>query len=379
MRALIQFLLTVAAVAVVPFAGSQVGITSSARAQSAWAAEPTYRFAGRYEGEWTADVWLEEHEPRTSLGALFEQRAGQMAGAVTLDVGCDGTVAGQAHAQTRAPAAFAATVDGEEGPRVLSATLDLVVDGALEGGLASRAVAGPTGAEAALGGTLRDVPGDLESAAEALGAQRWFAGSGSSRWALAEGQPGRLAGSADGSVDLLIPDGSREGRMGLRVTGRWVAARTAIALCPWRAAVIVRGAFGNEQLHDEQVEVIFRPTGDGRLEGEGRGQATIRGGRPGGCEYSGGGPFAVHVVGEARDGVFRLRLEDYEQSQLLLTTTCASGRFVGPQVALSTLFGVVELPEALGGRAHVDLPPTVADARGALDVTIDPVAGGAVP
>jgi hypothetical protein len=379
MGALTRCLLVVTVFYGAPSGALPVSTASPLSSQAAWAAEPTYRFAGRYEGEWTADVWLDELEPSVPAETVFEQRAGQAAGSVVVDVACDGVVTGQAHGQTRTSAAFASVTAGDQVPRVLSATLDVVLDGALQGGLASRAAGGPAAGEASLEGSLRDVPGDLESVAAPVGVQRWYTGAGVSRWALAEGQPGRIAGSLEMTLQLAAPEGMSAQRVGVGVAGRWVAARTALALCPWRAAVVVRGAFANEQLHDEQVEVVFWPTADGRLEGDGRGQALIRGGPPGGCEYSGGGPFAVHVVGEARDGRFRLRLEDYEQAQLLVTTTCPSGRFVGPQAALSALFGFVELPEVVGARAHVDLPATVADVRGTLDVTIEPVAGGGVP
>jgi hypothetical protein len=352
---------------------------SRVTAQSAWSADPAYLFAGRYEGEWTAQVGPTASVPGAGGGAMFEQRAGELRGTLALDVGCDGTVAGDVRGQTSSPAAFAALVDGAEGPRVLSASLDVVAEGALSGALNARGATGAANrAEASLDGVLRDLPSELETSAVPVGVQRFYSGAGAMRLALLEGAPGRLAGSAQASLDLISPSGSGEPALALSLDGRWVTTRVAVALCPWQATVVASGAFGNEELHDERLELTFRATPDGRVEGEGRGQALIRGGPPGGCEYSGGGPFAVQVVGEARDGRFRLRLEDDEQPQLLVVTTCADGRFVGPQAALSTAFGWIELPAAVGAQAHLGLP-TVPDAQGVLDVTIRPAVGDAAP
>lgn len=353
--------------------------SSSTAAQSPWSAEPTYRYAGRYEGEWTAQIWLGSSEATTGERAVFEQRAGELRGTLALDVGCDGAIAGEIQGQTRSPAAVAAIASGAEGPRVLSATLDVVAEGSFSGALTGRGAGGAVSrAEAALDGALRDLPSELETTAVPAGVQRWYTGAGTMRLALLEGEPGRLAGSAEASLELVGPLGVEEPALTLSGEGRWVAARVAVALCPWQATVLVSGAFGNEQLHDERLEIAFRATPDGRIEGEGRGQAIIHGGPPGGCEYSGGGPFAVQVVGEARDGRFRLRLEDYEQPQLLLVTTCADGRFVGPQAPLSTAFGWIELPATVGAQARLALP-TVPDAQGVLDVTVRPAVGGTPP
>src|SRR5437879_1194534 len=90
-------------------------------AQSPWAAEPTYRFAGRYAGVWTAEVALDPVDAGAAWPAILEQRVGEVRGTVAIDVGCDGVLSGQAQGQTRPPLAFASIADGAEGPRVLSA------------------------------------------------------------------------------------------------------------------------------------------------------------------------------------------------------------------------------------------------------------------
>jgi hypothetical protein len=349
-------------------------------AQPGWAAEPTYRFAGHYEGDWTADLTLDPSAPPGGWQTVLEQRGGELRGTVALDVACDGAVSGQAQGQSQTPTAFAAIADGPGGPRVLSATLDLGAEGGFTGSLAGHAADGAASrVQAALAGALRDLPSDLETAAAPLAVERYYTGAGTIGWDLQEGTPARLAGSLAANFALAAPDGAGEAPPALRAAGRWVAARTAVALCPWQATVAVSGAVANEQLHDERLQLTFAATPDGRIEGTGRGQATIRGGPPGGCTYSGGGPIAALVGGEARDGRFRLRLEDFDQPQLLVTTTCATGRFVGPQAPLSTRFGTIELPELVGAQAHLTLPPTVPDAWGTLDVTIAPVVGGTPP
>ena len=70
------------------------------------------------------------------------------------------------------------------------------------------------------------------------------------------------------------------------------------------------------------------------------------------------------ISGEALDGRFRLRLEDFEQPQLLVATTCANGRFVAPQAPLTPRFGPIELPEQVGAQTQLTLPPTAPDIRG---------------
>ena len=380
MRSLTRWLVGPAWLTLVLLAPPRGAPTPAALAQSAWAPEPTYRYAGHYEGEWTAEASPDSTETASGRSSVFEQRAGELRGTVGLDVGCDGAVSGQARGQTRLPIALAAIADGAEGPRVLAATLDLVVEGAFTGAVGSRGAEGPTSAvEAALRGSLRDLPSELETVAVATSLERWYTGAGRLSWGLLEGAPGRLAGSAGASVQLLIPDSADRPPLPLHATGRWIAARVAAALCPWQASVSVSGAVGNEQLQEERLDLTFQITPDGRVEGEGRGQAAIRGGPPGGCVYSGGGPFAVVVGGEVRDGRLYLRLEDFEQPQLLLTTTCADGRFVGPQAPLSTRFGPIEVPAVAGAQAHLTLPPTVPDARGTLDVVVTPALGAAPP
>src|SRR3954469_7207270 len=70
-----------------------------AAAQATLAAEPTYRYAGRYEGEWQGEAALDA----AAGGMVLEQRAGALRGTLMLDVGCDGAVSGQAQGQTVAP------------------------------------------------------------------------------------------------------------------------------------------------------------------------------------------------------------------------------------------------------------------------------------
>ncbi|HLH27067.1 MAG TPA: hypothetical protein VK066_31495 [Chloroflexota bacterium] len=350
-----------------------------APAQTAWAAEPTYRYAGHYEGDWSAALEVESSET-TDAGAVFEQQAGELRGTVALDVACDGSVSGQAAGQSATAPAFAALATGDQGPRVLSARLDVVIESPFAGTLASRAAEGTASkVDLAVDGALRDLPVEVESVAAPVPFQRWYSGAGAVRLALQEGAPGRLAGDLDGRLDLGAGSGQYDPSLRPRLRGRWVAGRAAVALCPWRGDVVVSGAFGDEQLQSERLELTFQPTGDGQLEGEGRGEAAISGGTPGGCEYAGGGSFAVLVSGEAQQGRFRLRLDDGGQPQLLLTTSCPGGRYVSAQTLLTPLFGALELPESPGASAHLDLPPTQPDIGGSLDISIAPVDGAAPP
>ena len=98
-------------------------------------------------------------------------------------------------------------------------------------------------------------------------------------------------------------------------------------------------------------------------------RATVSGGIAGGCEYSGGGVFAVRVVGDYQPGRFRVQFSDDDQPQLLVTTTCPSGRYVAPQGLLATGFSAVEVEERAGaaGRAAAD-----GATRGALEMSIAP-------
>ena len=91
------------------------------------------------------------------------------------------------------------------------------------------------------------------------------------------------------------------------------------------------------------------------------------GGIAGGCEYSGGGVFAVRVVGDYQPGRFRVQFADDDQPQLLVTTTCPSGRYVAPQAVLATGLGAVEVEERPGatGRGTAD-----GAARGVLEISI---------
>jgi hypothetical protein len=142
-------LTTLLAVAIAPSGDSAHPTTG----QAAWAAEPIYRFAGRYAGEWVA-----EPLGLTPAGDLqaFQSQAGQLRGPLTLDLDCDGRIRGEARAQTSDGPRLAAIFVDSDGTTVgMQAALDLVAQATLSGSLAARQVAAETTrVDAALEGTL---------------------------------------------------------------------------------------------------------------------------------------------------------------------------------------------------------------------------------
>jgi hypothetical protein len=231
----------------------------------------------------------------------------------------------------------------------------------------------------ALAGVLSSPPNEADEPSPPVPVQRWYASDSRGEWALLGAAPGHLNGTWQGLASLRVAPGPYEPSWQVEGRGGWRAQRVAVALCPWRGTARAAGAFTNEQRHAETVEFELWPTGDSGVVGEGAGRAEVSGGVPGGCEYSGGGAFAVRVVGELRDGRFRLRLEDDEHPQLLVTTTCATHRHVAPHAALTTVFDWFELPEAAGAQARLDAPRAAVPVQGVLEVTIQPASGAAPP
>ncbi|HWP28410.1 MAG TPA: hypothetical protein VFB73_02555 [Chloroflexota bacterium] len=355
----------------------------STTGQAAWAAEPTYRFAGRYAGEWVAEPLslTPAGDPAEAVQA-FQSQAGQLRGMLTLDLDCDGRLRGEARAQTSDDPRFAAIFSGSDSTMGMQAALDLVAQATLSGSLAAREAASEAAlVEATLEGTLVSLEPVAEEAPppEPAFFQRWYAASPASHWEIRAGAPGQLRGTWTGAADLAIPAGAQQPGLVLRTRGEWTATRTAVALCPWRGTATATGTFAGVQQYHETVEFRFWPTGDGHLTGSGTGVATVTGGPAGGCQYTGGGPFAVRVVGEQAGGRFRFRLEDGEQSQLVVTTTCPHGRFSAPQPALSTAFGPIEVPEVAGAQARLEAPQRPGPLQGTLEVTVEPAAGAAPP
>jgi hypothetical protein len=349
-------------------------------AQSGWSSEPTFRWAGRYEAEWTAEA-VELAAPRPPSGSrIVQRRPGVLRGAMTLDIGCDGAISGEARAQTQSPPWYQAWVDGPEGARSLEAILDLVGQASLAGTLGGRVAASQTSAlDVALTGSLTASPTEEEPAPPPAPLQAWYASNPSGRWTILAGEPGYLSGAWDGAVALSLPADAYQPGLQIEAQGAWRARRVAVALCPWRGIARATGTLGNEQRHDEIAEFTFRPTGDGRLVGEGTAQAQVTGGTAGGCTYSGGGPFAVRVSGEQRDGRFRLRLDDDEHPQLLVTTVCGGNTHVGPQPALVTAFDWLEVSERAGTGAALDATRAASPLRGTLEVTLEPASGASPP
>jgi hypothetical protein len=353
----------------------------AAQSQGAWSSEPTFHFAGRYEGEWrTEPLELTFAGGNAAAGVVTERRGGALQGTLSLDVGCDGSLSGHARGQTAAAPTFRAIIPGPDGARVLAASLDLVADGELAGSLSARRAASRRGmVEAALVGELGGLGDEGEEPAPPQPVQRWYVGETASDWELASAVPGAIAGTWRGAANLAIAGGPYDPAAGIESQGTWQARRVAVALCPWRGTARASGAFINEQRHEETVQLELWPTGDGRVVGEGIGRAEVFGGTPGGCEYSGGGPFSVRVVGEHRDGRFRLRLEDDEHPQLVVTTTCGSMRHAAPHAALATHFEWLELLEAPGAAARLESPRGGGPLRGTLEVVIQPASGAAPP
>lgn len=357
------------------------GTWGGAAAQGTWSSEPTFHFAGRYEGEWSADP-LELTFPGGSQPptVVAERRPGALRGTLTLDVGCDGGLSGHARGQTTAGPSFRAILAGPDGVRMLGAAVDLVVDGELAGSLGGRRVGSQLGAvEAALVGELTALGSESEEPVPPQPVQRWYAGAAVGEWELASAEPGALSGTWRGAANLDIAGAPYEPPARVESQGGWHARRVAVALCPWRGTGRARGAFANQQRHEETIQLELWPTGDGRIIGEGSGLAQVSGGAAGGCEYSGGGGFTVRVVGDHRDGRFRLRLEDDEHPQLLVTTTCAGSQHVAPHAALATHFDWLELAVAPGATARIEAPRGPVAVQGSLEVVIQPASGAAPP
>jgi hypothetical protein len=353
-------------------------VALSGHAEEGLAPEPTYRYAGRYEGEWQAPVDVMVLESAAPFGQGVHPRVGALGGHLTLAVGCDGTLTGEVRGETRRPLHLSAVVERDGAPRFLDGTLALGVHAVLHGTLTERRGLVDSGlVEAALAGATRDLPHDLETAETPQPLQAWFADDASGTWTIAQGAPGELAGEWTGARSLALVLGPEGPTLGVQPGGRWRATRTAVALCPWRGMARAVGSLGEAQRQEELLEFRFWPTGDGAVVGEGMGEARLSGGPPGRCGYSGGGPFAVRVTGQERAGRFRLRFEDDDHPQVWLVTTCPTSRHVTVQPALTARFGPVELPAVAGATAEAT--PLAPPAHGTLEVTIAPESGAAPP
>ncbi len=347
------------------------------RAQSGWASEPTYRYAGAYHGEWVSTSSEVALASEAGSGiVLFTSRPASVRGIVDLEVACDGTVRLEARGHTDSTPTYAALVSTALGLRLVDGRLDLAARATLAGRLSARRAEDGSGyVEAALEEAVSAPATAAGTGGVSLG-RRWHAADSRPRWQLLAGEPGRLQGTWDSAADLAIPGAAGEPALRLGARGSWSATRHSTESCPWRGQATARGAVVEGQMHEESVEFVFRLTADGRLEGEGSGRARVYGGVPGGCEFSGGGMFSVRVGGEYRAGRFRVQLTDDEQPQLLVTTTCPSGQYVAPQTALATAFGTVELAEAPGARGQSTAGGT---ASGVLEVGIEPLGELAPP
>jgi len=305
---------------------------------------------------------------------------GRLRGRIALEIACDGTITGQARGQTEAQPRFTATYFGSGGQRVTRASLDVVAELALAGRLAAGSgVAQPARVDGMLDGATMEPPRDDDTFPVVTLFQRAYATQAPSRWDLLAGDPDHLQGTWDGTADLAVPALPDQPALQVRSAGRWLVSRVAVELCAWQGVATVHGAFGNEQRHDETLELVFWPSGDGRVHGEAHGVATVSGGSPGGCEYSGGGAFVARVGGEQVAGRFRLWLEDDDQPQLLVTVTCPSGRYIAPHAALSTAFASIEIAEASGAEARLDNPRPGTATRGTLTLNVRPAAGASPP
>src|SRR5439155_23387671 len=188
--------------------------------------------------------------------------------------------------QTETQPRFTATYFGPGGQRVTRASLDVVAEVPLGGRLgAGSAVGQRAQVDGMLDGAAMEPPRDDDTFPAVTLFQRAYTAQASSRWDLLGGDPDHLQGTWEGAADLAIPPLSDQPALQLRSAGRWLVSRVAVELCAWQGVATVRGAFGNEQRHEETVEVVFWPTGDGRVHGEANGLATVSGGSPGGCKY----------------------------------------------------------------------------------------------
>jgi hypothetical protein len=300
---------------------------------------------------------------------LFTGRPGHLRGPVDLEVGCDGGMRLSAESQTDVAPTFTALASTPEGLRLVDARLDQVARLTLAARLTARTeVAGDSRVEVVVEQVVT-TPQSGVSPAQTLVGRRWHEGAGSPRWQFSAGEPGRLRGTWEGGTDLAIAGVAPEPAFRVGARGSWSVERQTVEWCWWNGRASAHGALIDGQAHEETLEFTFRPTGDGHVVGEGSGRATVSGGVAGGCEYSGGGVFAVRVVGDYQPGRFRVQFSDDDQPQLLVTTTCPSGRDVAPQGLLATGFSAVEVEEraAATGRAAAD-----GATRGALEMSIAP-------
>ncbi len=346
-------------------------------AQGGWAREPTYRYAGTYHGEWVSDslsVALAS-EPGSGI-LLFTAKPGHLRGPLEIVVGCDGAVRIDAQAQSDSASTYTALVSAAGSLRLVDGRLNLIARATLAGRLTTHAADEGSGHVDLAADEAVTVPATGASPGGVSVAQRWQAADSALRWQLLAGEPGRLQGTWDNAGDVALPAGPGQPALRLSARGSWTAARDVAERCPWRGHATARGAVVEGQMHEETLEFVFRTTADGHLEGEGTGHASVYGGTPGGCQYTGGGAFAVRVGGEYRGGQFRVQLTDDDQPQLLVTTTCPSGQYVAPQGLLATAFGTVELAEAPGAHGEATVS---GDSSGVLDVGIEPVGELAPP
>jgi hypothetical protein len=286
-------------------------------------------------------------------------------GQVDLEVDCSGAVRVEVQGHTEAPVVYSALLSTAEGLRLAEGKADLVARATLDGRIATRQADGrPAVVDMAVDSTLTAPTG------QSAPAQRFYATDISPRWQLDGGEPGRLQGAWSGLSDLTIPAEGEQPALRVGARGSWQATRHRVEDCPWRGRASARGALVEGQMHEEAGEFTFRPGANGQFEGEGTGRARVYGGTPGGCEYSGGGGIAFRVAGRLEGGRFQLHLTDDDQPQLLVATDCPSGRYVAPQGALTTAFGVVNLAEAPSASGSATIGGLAGE--GVLDVTVEP-------
>jgi hypothetical protein len=350
-------------------------------AQDLLAPVPTFLYAGRYEGEWRAErlaVVLPAGDSPVAVPA--NAAPAQLQGRLVLDIACDGALTAEAQGQTFPGPGLAVQWAGAEADYAAAGVLDLVAAASWQGALADRGWSAAGRVDAALDGTLLARPreGD-EPIALPAPLRRWYAADVASRWTLARGAPGELVGTWAAALDLgfsLAPDAPP---LAVRSAGGWRVQRVAVALCPWRGTLRVHGSLPPVARQEEVLELTFWPTGDGGVVGEGRGEATLGGGAPGGCQYAGGGPLAVRVVGEQRAGRFTLRLADDDQPQLVLAAACPSGRSALPHPALAPRLGPLTVGAEPGAVLQTRLPAGAGGPEASVELRVAPAAGAAPP
>ncbi|MBX5492082.1 MAG: hypothetical protein IRZ14_13095 [Chloroflexi bacterium] len=354
-------------------------------AQDLLAPVPTYQYAGRYEGEWSAELLAVVLLPDSTPAAVPPASApARLQGRLVVDVACDGTLTGQAQGQTDPGPALSVQWANAETHYTAEAVVDLVGTLTWQGALADRAWTASGRVDGALDGTLlaRTQEGEGgEASASPVGLQQWYAAEVAPRWTLARGAPGDLAGTWAAALDLPFTVGPDAPPLAVRSAGAWRVQRVAVALCPWRGTLAVRGSLPPVARQEETLELTFWPTGDGGVVGEGRGLATVSGGVPGGCQYTGGGPLAVRVVGEERAGNFTLRFQDDDHPQLLLAASCPSGHSTLPHPALSPRLGPLTLPAESGATLNARLPIETGEPAGeaSVELHIAPATGATPP